>query len=274
MAGWPSSARRWLRIWPQLEAAGDQITGRGPSPASSQPSARRSVAPPEALEYGPDEGAAVAELGLVGAVERLGQVGHQVDLLRRHRQVDDGAVAGVAERVVGLAVVAAAAAAAAGGEQRRRPATTPSCRQSPVSIVRVIVNQPSSGLGTGSLPARRRPVPLGRAARPSVDERVERPVVVARRSPQIGVVGARRPADPLGEHDDDASAAGVGLSTCSSRCVPRGRPGRAQQQVVGAGHHRERSGRVGELRRPWSGVGLAVGGAVDEVVERVDVERR
>ena len=48
----PASASRWFKIAPQLDAAGDQITGRGPSTASCasvQPSARRVVAPPDAL---------------------------------------------------------------------------------------------------------------------------------------------------------------------------------------------------------------------------------
>ena len=46
----PCSASRWLRIVPQALDAGDQMTGRGPSMVSSQPSASAVVAPPEALD--------------------------------------------------------------------------------------------------------------------------------------------------------------------------------------------------------------------------------
>ncbi len=49
ISGSPASARRWLRIAPQLEDAGDQITGWG-SLSPDQPSARRSAASPDALE--------------------------------------------------------------------------------------------------------------------------------------------------------------------------------------------------------------------------------
>ena len=50
IGGSPSSASRWLKIVPQLLDAGDQITGRGPSTASSHPSASAVVAAPEDFE--------------------------------------------------------------------------------------------------------------------------------------------------------------------------------------------------------------------------------
>ncbi|MEI2698294.1 MAG: hypothetical protein V9E94_08070 [Microthrixaceae bacterium] len=50
MGSSPASLRRWFRIVPHELAAGDQITGRGPSAASSHPSVRAVAAPPEALE--------------------------------------------------------------------------------------------------------------------------------------------------------------------------------------------------------------------------------
>src|SRR5205814_5485974 len=50
MAGWPWSARRWLTTAPHDDAAGDQITGRGPLVASSDhPEAKRSAAAPDDL---------------------------------------------------------------------------------------------------------------------------------------------------------------------------------------------------------------------------------
>ncbi len=52
MAGSPWSASRWSRMAPQPLAAGDQMTGRGPSADSSHPSASSCMAAPEALVLG------------------------------------------------------------------------------------------------------------------------------------------------------------------------------------------------------------------------------
>ena len=98
IAGLPWSARRWLRIAPQRSTAGDQITGAALRDAA-RPSRWRAAWWPRRTPcsaVGRRRNLAV-ELGLVGRVERLGQGGHQVDLLRRHRHVDDRAVARVAQ---------------------------------------------------------------------------------------------------------------------------------------------------------------------------------
>src|SRR6478735_3423678 len=52
IAGWPWSARRWLRMAPHDEDAGDQITGRGPSVFSSHPPASNVWAAPDAFRWG------------------------------------------------------------------------------------------------------------------------------------------------------------------------------------------------------------------------------
>ena len=72
------------------------------------------------LRLHPGEGALAADLG-VAVVEVLGQLGEQVELLGRHRQVGDDAVARVAE--VGHAVVVLAAVVGLGaGRPRAAPA--------------------------------------------------------------------------------------------------------------------------------------------------------
>src|SRR6476659_4988491 len=52
IAGLPWSARRWLRIAPHDVAAGDQMTGRGPSLLSSHEVASRVMAAPDDLLCG------------------------------------------------------------------------------------------------------------------------------------------------------------------------------------------------------------------------------
>src|SRR5438270_5656199 len=50
IADWPWSPRRWLTTAPHPDAAGDQMTGRGPLVASScHPDASRSAAAPDDL---------------------------------------------------------------------------------------------------------------------------------------------------------------------------------------------------------------------------------
>ena len=132
----PCADRFWSRMAPHELAAGDQMTGLGPSACSSvQPSVSSCMAPPDDLLFDLHDDALVAGLGLA-AVERLGQLGEQVDLLGRGGDVDHDAVArvavghaelvgaldGVARRRSSAASSATASAATTNGRPRRRRA--------------------------------------------------------------------------------------------------------------------------------------------------------
>ncbi len=103
----PCPSRRWFSTAPHVEAAGDQMTGRGPSVSSSQPGRQQLGGAAGRLGLHAGEHALVADPSVVALVEVLGQAREEVELLRRHGEVGDDAVAWVAEvgQAVGVGLV-------------------------------------------------------------------------------------------------------------------------------------------------------------------------
>ena len=219
IGSWPSSARRWLRIAPQVEAAGDQITGRGPSaclvPAVGQGVGRGA----RGLGLGPDEGAGPPSSW--AASEPLNSLASSVirSLLRRHGQVDHGAVAGVAR-------------------SRRSPSLV-SAESSPPPL------HAAASRATATSATRPRPVwPVGgrRRARPVVD----RALVMG-----WALVGCGR----WGSAPSTEAGRAVG-EVCRVGAVGRGRLGRHQPnsspaaRTAGRGRGARRSAREARPSRP------------------------
>ena len=158
----------------------------------------------------PDEHAAVVDRGLVAAVELLGQLGQQRDLLAADGHVDDDAVAGVGRPEVGrassssspplqattTATIAATASAAvrlmspppranAGRASSTRPAAAASPSPVPPSRpLRWPRSRSATTSGVDRLPAGRRQHRLQPHGRLRVPD-----VVAATRGSQLGVVG-------------------------------------------------------------------------------------
>ena len=95
--GSPWSARRWLSTGPRWT----RPATRSPvvAPPCPRPSRWRAAGrpPPDDFDCTPGEHALVAHRGLVAVVELAGELGEEIELLGRHRQVGHDAVAGVAE---------------------------------------------------------------------------------------------------------------------------------------------------------------------------------
>ena len=89
----PCSVRRWSTMAPQPLNAGDQITGGGPSVASSHPSTNNEASATRGLRLRLDDDTLTVDVGPIGLVERTGEVGQQLDLLGGDGHVDDDAVA-------------------------------------------------------------------------------------------------------------------------------------------------------------------------------------
>ena len=84
----PCSVRRWSTIAPHPLEAGDQMTGFGPSASSFQPSTSNDAPSPDDFEYGTTFTHESSTCARSELVERLREVGQQLELLRRHRHVD------------------------------------------------------------------------------------------------------------------------------------------------------------------------------------------